>query len=127
MSQRMAMAAGVMLVVLGGRFAPAQPAKASAQSSPAAGEVRLTYLGNAGWEITDGKTVILVDPFLTQFARWTGAPGNADGPAPDARLEHRQEDGIAAVQRQVLDLGLFDGLPDGGPTRVSGNLNRTFG
>ena len=46
--------------------------------------MRLTYLGNAGWEITDGKTVILVDPFLTQFARWTGAPGDADGPAPDA-------------------------------------------
>ena len=38
------------------------------------GEVRLTYLGNAGWEITDGRTVVLVDPFLTQFARWP-APG----------------------------------------------------
>jgi len=34
------------------------------------GELRLTYLGNAGWEITDGKTVVLVDPFVTQFNRW---------------------------------------------------------
>ena len=34
------------------------------------GDIRLTYLGNAGWEITDGVTVILVDPFLSQFARW---------------------------------------------------------
>lgn len=41
------------------------------------GELRLTYLGNAGFEITDGTTVVLVDPFLTQFARWTPT-----GPAP---------------------------------------------
>lgn len=52
---------------------------AGAQAAPLkAGELRLTYLGNAGWEITDGRTVVLVDPFLTQFARWTRT-----GPAPD--------------------------------------------
>jgi len=34
------------------------------------GDLRLTYLGNAGWEITDGVTIVLVDPFLSQFARW---------------------------------------------------------
>ncbi|MDH5234153.1 MAG: Rid family hydrolase [Gemmatimonadota bacterium] len=52
---------------------------ARAQSAPLkTGELRLTYLGNAGWEITDGRTVVLVDPFLTQFARWTRT-----GPAPD--------------------------------------------
>lgn len=45
------------------------------------GEIQLTYLGNAGWEITDGRTVVLVDPFLTQFARWTGT-GPESGPAP---------------------------------------------
>lgn len=44
------------------------------------GELRLTYLGNAGWEITDGKKTVLVDPFVTQFARWT--PG-AKIPTPD--------------------------------------------
>ena len=40
------------------------------------GQVRLTYLGNAGWEITDGRTVIIVDPFVTQFSRvpTTGGP-----------------------------------------------------
>ncbi len=45
----------------------------SASAVPAAlksGEIRLTYLGNAGWEITDGRRVVLVDPFLTQFRRW---------------------------------------------------------
>jgi len=43
-----------------------------------AGEISLTYLGNAGWEITDGRTVVLVDPFVTQFNRWTRT-----GPAPE--------------------------------------------
>jgi L-ascorbate metabolism protein UlaG (beta-lactamase superfamily) len=33
----------------------------------AQGEVRLSYLGTAGWEITDGKTVILVDPYLSRL------------------------------------------------------------
>jgi L-ascorbate metabolism protein UlaG (beta-lactamase superfamily) len=30
-------------------------------------EVQLTYLGNAGWQITDGKTLLIVDPYITQF------------------------------------------------------------
>ena len=38
------------------------PRFASAQ-----GEIRLSYLGTAGWEITDGKTVILVDPYLSRL------------------------------------------------------------
>lgn len=56
------------------------PARAERSLSPAAvvvpGPVRLTYLGNAGWEITDGRTVIIVDPFVTQFASYppTGKP-----------------------------------------------------
>jgi L-ascorbate metabolism protein UlaG (beta-lactamase superfamily) len=28
--------------------------------------VQVTYLGTAGWQITDGKTIILVDPYLTR-------------------------------------------------------------
>jgi L-ascorbate metabolism protein UlaG (beta-lactamase superfamily) len=28
--------------------------------------LQLTYLGTAGWQINDGKTVILVDPYLTR-------------------------------------------------------------
>ena len=32
-------------------------------------EVQLTYLGNAGWQITDGNTSVLVDPYITQFRR----------------------------------------------------------
>ena len=58
----------------------AAPASAQrSQTAPVAlkaGELRLTYLGNAGWEITDGRRVVLVDPFLTQFRRWR--PGGSD-------------------------------------------------
>ncbi|MBM3907021.1 MAG: VCBS repeat-containing protein [Gemmatimonadetes bacterium] len=60
-----------------------QPTARPPVATLAPGELRLTYLGNAGWEITDGKRVILVDPFLTQFARWR--PGaTPDGPDPNA-------------------------------------------
>ena len=66
-----------MLACAAGARADAQATKtATAALKP--GEIRLTYLGNAGWEITDGRKIVLVDPFLTQFARWTPT-----GPAPD--------------------------------------------
>lgn len=85
MSQRSAMAFGLILASLVCAKASAQsPTSASAAGALKPGEVRLTYLGNAGWEITDGRKVILVDPFLTQFARWTGPAASTDGPAPDA-------------------------------------------
>ena len=29
--------------------------------------VTLSYLGTAGWELTDGKTVVLIDPYLTRL------------------------------------------------------------
>lgn len=40
-----------------------------AQNSPSEKSTRitLTYMGTAAWEITDGKTVILVDPYLTRL------------------------------------------------------------
>ncbi|MBM4193667.1 MAG: MBL fold metallo-hydrolase [Gemmatimonadetes bacterium] len=62
---------------------PATPAPGQPPAPLGPGELRLTYLGNAGWEITDGRRVVLVDPFLTQFARWR--PGAApEGPDPNA-------------------------------------------
>jgi hypothetical protein len=42
-------------------------------------EVQLTYLGNAGWQITDGKTFVLVDPYITQF-RHPPAPATTGQP-----------------------------------------------
>jgi len=66
------------VVYFGALTAAAAPSPSAARAA-----LRLTYLGNAGWEISDGTTVVLVDPFLTQFARWE--PGAvAAGPDPDA-------------------------------------------
>ena len=31
--------------------------------------ITITFLGNAGWEITDGKTVILIDPYISRIRR----------------------------------------------------------
>ena len=85
MHRRPTSAIGGLLIAIVSMAADGQPAKsAPAGAALNTGEVRLTYLGNAGWEITDGKKIILVDPFLTQFARWTNAAAQADGPAPDA-------------------------------------------
>lgn len=35
----------------------------------AVSRVELKYLGTAGWEITDGKTVVLIDPYLSRLRR----------------------------------------------------------
>ena len=52
MIRRMAIAAFLLLV----------SAAARAQNN-----VTLSYLGTAGWELTDGKTVVLIDPYLTRI------------------------------------------------------------
>lgn len=72
----------------------------SGQSTAAlrSGEVRLTYLGNAGWEITDGRTVVLVDPFLTQFARWP-EPGRPA--APVVGMESLYHPDTARIDRHI--------------------------
>jgi L-ascorbate metabolism protein UlaG (beta-lactamase superfamily) len=53
-----------------------------AESEP--GGVRLKYLGTAGWEITDGRTVVLVDPYLSRLRRVT--PNDTVDPADDRPL-----------------------------------------
>jgi L-ascorbate metabolism protein UlaG (beta-lactamase superfamily) len=58
----------------------AQQTPGSAES----GQVTLTYLGTAGWEISDGKTVILIDPYISrilgppppELPSYTRAPGD---------------------------------------------------
>jgi L-ascorbate metabolism protein UlaG (beta-lactamase superfamily) len=57
--------------------------------------LEITYIGNAGWQITDGKTVILVDPYLSEFRK--DAPGEQlseddpiaqwDAPSIDAHIK----------------------------------------
>jgi hypothetical protein len=56
-------------------FATAVLATLAAQNQPKAGKsfpVTLKYMGAAGWEISDGTTSILIDPYLSRI----------NGPAP---------------------------------------------
>lgn len=107
------LAIGLCLGVVQAPPARAQPAAPGAALKP--GEVRLTYLGNAGWEIIDGRTTILVDPFLTQFARW--APGRRvvapDEPyLPDAALIDRH---VKRADYILVTHGHSDHALDAGP------------
>ena len=69
------------------------------QSADAArgSDVRLAYLGTAGWQITDGHTTVLVDPYLSRLKRVSpndevaaddARPlyGTDDRPEPDAKV-----------------------------------------
>ena len=51
---------------------------ASVAKLPAREPLTLTYLGNAGWRIEDGHTVIIIDPFVTQFREPRLANPNTD-------------------------------------------------
>lgn len=53
--------------------------------------VKITYLGNAGWQISDGKVVILVDPYLSEFRK----------NAPTEQLTG--DDPIAQPDRESID------------------------
>ena len=54
----------VALFMSGRSLCTAEPEPHS--SSTAEQPVQLNWLGNAGWEIRVGKTIILIDPFLTR-------------------------------------------------------------
>ena len=57
-----------------GPAAAAQDRSASHRApvtSSATVQVTLTYLGTAGWEITDGTTIVLIDPYLSRLRRVT--------------------------------------------------------
>jgi L-ascorbate metabolism protein UlaG (beta-lactamase superfamily)/enamine deaminase RidA (YjgF/YER057c/UK114 family) len=66
---------------------------------PADGEpaLELTYFGAAGWRITDGHTVVLVDPWPSRV-KYTGAPGHPE----DTRPAYARSD-IAPVDTELVD------------------------
>lgn len=52
-------------------------------SAGAQERVTLSYLGTAGWEISDGTTVVLIDPYLTRLkANSPNDPVSPDDPRP---------------------------------------------
>jgi L-ascorbate metabolism protein UlaG (beta-lactamase superfamily) len=54
-------------------------------SSEKSGQVTLRWLGTAGWEISDGTTVILIDPYLSRIF----------GPQPPGRIPYTRTPGDA--------------------------------
>ncbi len=73
-------------------FLSLQPVDAVSQSTP----LKMKYLGAAGWEITDGKVVVLIDPWITR-AKYAG-PGHTDDHRPDYG-----RDDVAPIDTALVD------------------------
>lgn len=73
------------------------------QSIPSSNHVTLTYMGTAGWEITDGSTVILLDPYLSRIY---GPQPPGRPPSPRASGDNRPQYGwsdVAVPDPAVID------------------------
>jgi L-ascorbate metabolism protein UlaG (beta-lactamase superfamily) len=62
-------------------------------------QVQLKYLGTAGWEITDGRTVVLIDPYLSRLRMV--APNDDTLPGDTRRLV--RNDDIAESDTAIID------------------------
>jgi L-ascorbate metabolism protein UlaG (beta-lactamase superfamily) len=62
-------------------------------------QVRLKYLGTAGWEITDGRAVVLIDPYLSRLRR---VIPNDDTLPGDTRPLYTNDD-VARSDTAVID------------------------
>ena len=60
------------------------PAAVPQQSTALISQVTLKYLGTAGWEISDGNTVILVDPYVSRI----NGPPPPSGPGTRWQATH---------------------------------------
>ena len=69
----------------------------SAQTS-----VSLSYLGTAGWEITDGKTIVLIDPYISRLKLVTpnDSPSD-DDPRPLLTLSGVAKSDTAAIDGRI--------------------------
>jgi L-ascorbate metabolism protein UlaG (beta-lactamase superfamily) len=86
-------------------LAAGQSGRSPATTKATAGaELRLTYLGNAGWEITDGRTVVLVDPYVSQFSYHRDRPLPAapkPGQPPAVDMDEILKPDTAAIDQRV--------------------------
>lgn len=78
------------------------PAANQTKTAPSKMDVRARYLGVTGWEITDGKTHILIDPYLS---RLPGPPADGGTGGPDWPGKFKQDDpavpDTAAIDRYI--------------------------
>lgn len=65
----------------------------------AQGRLKLSYLGTAGWEISDGQTVVLVDPYLTRLKSSTPH----DPPSPSDPRQLVGDNDFATSDQAVID------------------------
>lgn len=74
------------------------------RNDPKSGQVVLRWLGTAGWEISDGATVILIDPYLSRIngPRPPGA-GSAGTPIPGDTRKLYGWDDAAVPDEAVID------------------------
>jgi len=68
-------------------------------SSTARARVQLKYLGTAGWEISDGRTVVLIDPYLSRLRMRTP---NDDVLPGDTRPLYTRDD-VAQSDTATID------------------------
>jgi len=86
-----------MVVMLGA------PAAQDQRSAGKSNQVVLKYLGTAGWEVTDGSTVVLIDPYLSRI-NGPAPPGGGSGQpvAGDTRRAYGWSD-IASPDVAAID------------------------
>jgi L-ascorbate metabolism protein UlaG (beta-lactamase superfamily) len=67
-----------------------------------ADHVSLSYLGTAGWQITNGKTIILIDPYLTRVkSRSPNDDVSPDDPRPLATRDSVVESDAAVIDAHI--------------------------
>ncbi|HSF99969.1 MAG TPA: MBL fold metallo-hydrolase [Vicinamibacterales bacterium] len=101
---------GLMIVaaMAGGLRAGAQEPEAS---------LTLRYLGAAGWEISDGQVVVLIDPYISRLKY--GGGGHPDDPRPDFGRDDVAQSDTALIDSIItkadfilVQHGHFDHLGD---------------
>jgi L-ascorbate metabolism protein UlaG (beta-lactamase superfamily) len=90
----------IALAITGALTAAQKPANTTTKNS----QVALRWLGTAGWEISDGTTVILIDPYLSRIngPRPPGA-GSAGTPMPGDTRKLYGWDDAAVPDEAVID------------------------
>jgi len=90
---------------------------AGAQERAAIAPIEFTYLGAAGWEISDGSIVVLVDPYISRLKY--GGGGHPDDDRPDFARSDVAVSDTAAIDSIVtradfilIHHGHFDHLGD---------------
>ncbi len=99
---------GAVIGLLLSLFSGVRAADRNSDATQSSTEIKLVYLGNAGWQISDSRTVVLVDPFLSQFSLSREPTGN-DTATPDTVAIDRR---IPAADYIFITHGHLDHMLD---------------